>query len=237
MKIVIKVGTSTLFNGGLREPVVDELVKTIAELRDSGHYVVLVSSGAISVGCHRLGIPERPKKLPHKQAAAAVGQSLLMAIYEEKFKKHGKPIGQVLLTKNCLDNDEKYQHTVNTFAALHELGIVPIVNENDTVAVDEIVVGDNDTLSAYVANIINADLLILLSDVDGFMINGVVIGEITCLADVWEHAGDGRCGGMITKLRAAEIANAKTIIMMGSNPKQIHDVMGGKQIGTLINLG
>jgi len=240
-KIVIKVGTSTLTKcgGELNIGYIEKLVATICELRDMGKQVVLVTSGAIAVGVKRLGLPQRPTDISQKQSCAAVGQCLLMAVYDRFFRNHNQVIGQVLITKDCIDNEKKHVNAINAFSALLNMGVIPIVNENDTVAIDEIVVGDNDTLAAYVANMIDADLLILLTDVDGFYDeNGKIFSEITeTTPEIKSLAKGGNgAGGMTTKLIAAEISNAKTIIMNGEKPNQIHDAIKGGQIGTYFNI-
>ena len=246
-KIVIKVGTSTIQNGELNLQVIENLVKTICELKRQGKQIVLVTSGAIGVGMARLGLKSRPTEIAKKQALASVGQSLLMGVYDKFFQKHNQAIGQVLLTKDCVDNEKRFANAVNTFNALLNMGVVPVVNENDTVAIDEIVVGDNDTLSAYVSNIISADLLIILSDIDGFydcFPSGKIFDEINTLtADMKKCAGgagtENGTGGMATKLKAVEIAhrsNTKTILMKGDDPTKILCVIKGERHGTYFNL-
>lgn len=168
-KIIIKIGTNTLTQdkGNLFFDFVRKLAKVVCELKKQGKQIIIVSSGAIGVGMSKLGFEKRPKEIAEKQACASVGQSLLMCAYDKHFSKHGVAVGQLLLTKDCVTDTTKRTNAVNTFNTLLKMGVVPIVNENDSVAVDEIKFGDNDTLSAHVANLVGADLLILLTDVDG----------------------------------------------------------------------
>jgi len=245
-RIVIKVGTSTITHecGNLNMDIIGRLMRVLCDLKKQGKWVVLVTSGAIGVGVARLGLDKRPTEIPMKQAAAAVGQCLLMGVYDKFASGAGVAVGQVLLTQDCIDSKRKYQHAINTFEALKKLGVIAVVNENDTVAVDEIVVGDNDTLSAYVANIIEADLLVLLSDVEGFLIDGKVVPEITCIDDnIKGHAGGAGTtkgtGGMMTKLQAVSIASkskTKTVITSGKNPENIMKMIEGERVGTIFNL-
>lgn len=249
MRIVIKVGTSTLAHstGRLNIRRVDELVKVMSDLKNSGHEVILVSSGAIGMGSGKLSLKEKPSDIPTKQAAAAVGQCELMYTYDKLFSEYNHTVAQILLTGSDFKNDERHNNFSNTMMRLLELDVLPIINENDTVATDEISVGDNDTLSALVAESINADLLILLSDIDGLYTadphkcsDAKLIPEIRELTpEIMALGGDaGSClgtGGMKTKLHAAEICTANgtdMIITNGQNPNILYDIADGKSVGT-----
>lgn len=255
-RIVVKVGTSTLTyeNGKINLSRIDKLARVLSDLMNQDKEVVLVTSGAIGVGVGKLKLKEKPKTVREKQAVAAVGQCELMHIYSKFFSEYGHIVGQILLTRDVVDDDHRRQNVINTFETLLEKGIVPIVNENDSVAIDEIeygenrIFGDNDTLSAIVAKLICADLLIILSDIDGFydcdprknscshLIS--VVTEITpeiekCAGGVGSKRGTG---GMVTKLSAAKIATSSGIPMVlanGSNPDIILDILDGKEKGTV----
>ena len=249
-RIIVKVGTSTLTydTGKLNLKRMECLVRVISDLKNQGRDVILVSSGAIGVGVGKLGLRERPQSTREKQAIAAVGQCELMFLYDKLFSEYGHIIGQILLTKDVVEDEQRKQNAINTFNTLLELGIIPIVNENDTVAVEEIEFGDNDTLSAVVAKLVNAHLLVILSDIDGLYdadprINGnakvipivsEINNEIRLLAG---GAGSNRgVGGMVTKISAAEIAcaaGANMIIANGEDPRILYDIFEGKQVGTL----
>ncbi len=250
-RVVIKVGTSTLTHpsGQLNIRHVEELVKVIADIKNSGVEIVLVTSGAIGLGAARLGFKERPKDTPTKQACAAVGQCELMNIYEKQFNEYGIIAAQVLLTKFVL-TDERKENVINSLGRLIECGAIPIVNENDVVAIDELEleVGENDSLAAIVAVITKADTLIIMSDIDGLYecdpkINSdaKLISRINEISDdLLEMAGGAASGlgtgGMATKLRAARIALSENIDMMiinGKRPTNLYDVFDGKKIGTL----
>lgn len=251
-RIVIKVGTSTLTKetGELNTKLMQELASTIAKLKSQRKQVILVTSGSIGVGCAKLNFTKRPTLIPEKQAVAAVGQSLLMAVYDKYFSVHNLAVGQILITKDCIDHTCRYGNAINTLNSLLNLGVVPIVNENDTVAVDEIIFGDNDILSAHVATMINANLLIILSDIDGLYAkdpsepDAVLISEVTKITDtIKENAGGSRStygtGGMETKLEAAVIAarnGTKTAIMNGENPVKLENFLNGEVIGTYFDL-
>lgn len=249
-RIVIKVGTSTITheNGLLNFDRIDKIARQLADLHNQGKEVVLVTSGAIGVGVGKLGLKERPTTIPEKQAAAAIGQGILLHIYEKFFSEYGQIVAQILLTKDDITNKTRYTNAKNTFHQLLIQGVIPIVNENDAIATHEIKFGDNDTLSALVAGFIEADLLILLSDIDGLydvdpknnpsakLLH--YIPEIT--DDVVALAGDAGTkqgtGGMITKLKAAKIAsaaNTSMIIANGSNDNVIKEILSYKDIGTL----
>jgi glutamate 5-kinase len=250
--IVVKVGTSSLTAsaGRLALGTIGMLVQTLSELQRSGERVILVSSGAVGVGCARLGLAERPTEIAQKQAAAAIGQGRLMRIYDDLFAQVDCPIAQVLLTRNDLSVRRSHLNINNTFQALLDWGVIPIVNENDTVAVDELKFGDNDTLSARVASLVNADWLFLLTDVDRLYSADprqvpdaqpiAVVEKLSDLAAAGVKTGDPGSrwgtGGMVTKIMAAEIATAagvKTVITNGSHPDNIRRVLAGESVGTL----
>ena len=246
MKIVVKVGTSTLAHktGNLNIRHVEELTKVISDLKNAGHEIVLVSSGAIGMGVAKLSLSEKPKDIPTKQAAAAVGQCELMYVYDKLFSEYNHTVAQILLTGSDFTNEERHNNFENTINRLLELGALPIINENDTVSTDEIKVGDNDTLSSLVAVSVKADLLVLLSDIDGLYSsdpridkNATLIKEVRGITDeIRALAGsEGSAlgtGGMITKLNAAKICNdngCDMIIANGSNPAVLYDIIDGKQ--------
>ena len=249
--IVIKIGTSSLTRpetGNLALSTISTLIETIVELKANNHQVILVSSGAVGVGCARLNLTERPRNINQKQAIAAVGQGRLMRIYDDLFSSLDQPIAQILLTRGDLIRRNSYVNVSNTFTALLELGVVPIVNENDTVATDELKFGDNDTLSALVASLVKADWLFLLTDVDKLYsadprvepsakpIDLVNSGEFSQLeVDVGGSGSGWGTGGMVTKLKAAKIASGAgvtTVITNGKNPLNIVKIMNGENIGT-----
>ena len=251
-RIVVKVGTSTLTHesGRLNLRRIEQLVKVLCDLSNSGKEVVLVSSGAIGVGVGKLGLKKRPSLTREKQAVAAVGQCELMFIYDKMFGEYNHNIAQVLLTKYSIDTDFKRHYAVNTLETLIEMGIIPIVNENDTCAIDELDgenFGDNDNLSAIVADLVSADTLIMLTDIDGLYTSNPrtnadavkidVVDEITDeIRTMAGGSGSARgTGGMITKIQASEFATSKGIecvIMNGENPKRLYDLMEGKAVGT-----
>jgi glutamate 5-kinase len=255
-RVVVKVGTSTLTydTGKVNFPRIDKLAMALSDLVNQGREVVLVTSGAIGVGVGKLKLAGKPKTVREKQAVAAVGQCELMHIYSKFFSEYGHTVGQILLTRDVVENPHTRQNVINTFETLLERGIVPIVNENDSVSIDEIeygearVFGDNDTLSAIVAELVNADLLVILSDIDGFYDGDPrkskcpkllsVIHEITpeiekCAGGAGTRRGTG---GMVTKLAAARIAMANGTAMVlasGGRPEAILDIVAGGDIGTL----
>ena len=248
--IVVKIGTSSLTrpeNGQLALATLGRLVETLCQLRREGHQVVLVSSGAIGVGCARLSITQRPKSIALKQAIAAVGQGRLMRIYDDFFTALSQPIAQVLLTRSDLAQRSRYVNSYRTFRQLLQLGIIPIVNENDTVAIDEIKFGDNDTLSALVASLIGADYLFLLTDVDRLYSADprqdptakpiARVEQISQLrADIGAAGSIWGTGGMSTKIDAARIATAsgvRTVITQGKTPENVAKVLAGEAVGTL----
>ena len=249
MRIVIKIGTSTLAHptGHLNIRLVDELCKTISDIKNAGHQVILVSSGAIGMGVGKLGLLERPKDIPTKQAAAAVGQCELMYTYDKLFGEYNHTVAQLLITGEDIRTNQRHENFSNTLNRLLELGALPIINENDTVSTDEIVIGDNDTLAAYVAESVNAELLILLSDINGLYTadphkdpNAKLIPVIESLTDeIYALAGSSSTkqgtGGMVTKLRAAAIATeagCDMVIANGKNPEGLYDILDGKAVGT-----
>lgn len=249
--LVIKIGTSSLTrpeSGQLALSTIAALVETASALTRQGHRVVLVSSGAVGVGCSRLGLTERPKKMALKQAIAAVGQGRLMRTYDDLFSSLQQPIAQVLLTRRELIERNAYVNAYNTFQALFELGVIAIVNENDTVAIEELKFGDNDTLSALVASLVEADWLFLLTDVDRLYSSDprldpqarpialVKASELDQLQATTNTTGSAwGTGGMETKITAARIATGsgvRTVITHGQRPQQILDILQGATIGT-----
>ena len=249
MRVTVKVGTSTLTHstGNLNIRRMESLVKVLSDLKNAGHEIVLVSSGAIAMGVGKLPIHEKPKDIPGKQAAAAVGQCELMYTYDRLFTKYNHVVGQILLTKEDFEVEERRSNLENTLFKLLEFGALPIINENDTISTAEIAVGDNDTLSAIVARAAKSDLLILLSDIDGLYTadphkhpEATLIHEVKEITeDVIALAGgagsDFGTGGMATKLSAAKIATEAgmdMVIANGANPSILYDIVDGKQTGT-----
>ena len=249
MRIVVKVGTSTLARptGRLNIRHVEELVKVLSDLKNAGHEMILVSSGAIGMGVGKLNLPGKPADMPTKQAAAAVGQCELMYTYDRLFAQYNHTVAQILLTGEDIDHEDRRQNFENTMFRLLELGALPIINENDTIATAEIKVGDNDTLGGIVACCVKADLLVLLSDIEGLYTadprkdpNATLISvveEVT--ADIEALAGGAGSslgtGGMATKLRAAKMVTAAgcdMIIANGENPNYLYDIVDGKPTGT-----
>ena len=250
MRIVVKVGTSTLAHptGHLNIRRVEELCKVLSDIKNAGHEVILVSSGAIGMGVGKLGLRERPKDIPTKQAAAAVGQCELMYIYDKLFSEYHHTVAQLLITGEDIANEQRHLNFSNTLNRLLELAALPIINENDTVATNEIVIGDNDTLAAIVAESVNADLLVLLSDIDGLYTadphsnpDAKLLPKITLIDDsVLALAGVSSTtqgtGGMVTKLQAAQICmgcGCAMIIANGRNPQNLYDILQGKPVGTM----
>ena len=248
-RIVVKVGTSSLTypNGALSIRRIELLVKVLADLKNSGKEIVLVSSGAIGVGVGELGLRERPSDTPTKQACAAVGQCELMYIYDKLFAEHRHKVAQVLLTQDTIKDDYRKTNVTNTFERLLELGVVPIVNENDTVSVEEIEFGDNDTLSAIVGKLCNTQLLVILSDIDGLYDkdphrypDAKMIPYVPSVTQEIRELAGGRgsslgTGGMVTKLNAAELANGygfPMVILNGQEPEALYDLFDGKTVGT-----
>ena len=253
MRIVVKVGTSTLAHatGRLNIQRMERLCRVLSDLKNAGHEIILVSSGAIGMGVGKLNLPGRPADMPSKQAAAAVGQCELMYTYDKQFTEYSHTVAQLLLTGEDIKSEQRSRNVRNTLTRLLELGALPIINENDAVATDEIgvenTIGENDSLSAIVAAAIGADLLVLLSDIDGLydkdprrhpdarLIPTVerVDDELFTLAED-SSTGLGT-GGMITKLRAAAIATeagCEMVIANGSKPEVLYDIAAGRPAGT-----
>lgn len=250
-RIVVKVGTSTLAHktGLMNIQRVERLVKVLADLKNSGKEIILVSSGAIGVGAGKMGLRSRPSDTPAKQACAAIGQCELMYCYDKYFSEYNHVVAQVLLTRDIIDSPARKENVVNTFRNLLNFGVIPVINENDTVSVEEIEFGDNDTLSAIVGSLAGADLLVILSDIDGVFDgnprtnpDAKLIPRIPAITDkVRALAGDRGStlgtGGMITKLTAAQIgldAGFPTVIMNGSTPELLYDLFDGRPVGTWI---
>ena len=249
MRIVVKVGTSTLAHSTGRMNIrhVEDLVKVLSDLKNAGHEMILVSSGAIGMGVGKLNLPGKPSDMPTKQAAAAVGQCELMYTYDRLFLQYNHTVAQILLTGEDVDHSERRENFENTMERLLELGALPVINENDTVATAEIKVGDNDTLGAIVARCVKADLLVLLSDIEGLYtadprkdpsaklipVVEEVTPEIEALAG---GVGSGLAtGGMATKLRAAKMVaevGCDMIITNGEHPEVLYDIAEGRAVGT-----
>ena len=254
-RIVVKVGTSTLTHetGSLNLRSMEHLVRVLSDLSGNGYEIILVTSGAIAVGTAKLGLAERPQELRMKQAAAAVGQCRMMHIYDKLFAEYNRSTAQILLTGSDVEDPERASHLHSTFSALLEMGVIPVVNENDSVSSAEIetgrhkVLGDNDTLSAIVAKLCQADLLILCSDIDGLYDadpkthpDAKLLHRVTALTpEILEMAGGAGTwrgtGGMATKLSAAQIAMSSgcdMVITNGSCPENLYDIAAGSEIGT-----
>lgn len=254
-RLVIKVGTSTLLRagGGVNLREMDALARVLSDLKNMGYQVILVSSGAIGVGAGKLGMKERPRELRFKQATAAVGQCELMHLYDKLFGEYGQTVAQILLTDEDVDHPDRADHLSGTFEALLEMGCIPVVNENDSVSASEIetgqkkVLGDNDTLSAIVAGLCRADLLVLLTDIDGLYDadprkdpNARLIHRVEAITPEIEALGGGGgsqwgTGGMATKLTAAKRAMSHGIDMVIANSgdlNALYDIVEGKEVGT-----
>ena len=249
MRIVVKLGTSTLAHatGHLNIRRVEEICKVISDIKNAGDEVIMVSSGAIGMGVGKLSLKSKPTDIPTKQAAAAVGQCELMYTYDKLFSEYNHTVAQLLMTGADLKTEERHQNFSNTINRLLELGAIPIINENDTVATEEIVIGDNDTLAAIVAESIKADVLVLFSDIDGLYTadphkceDAELISEVNVIDDSIMALAGGKgtalgTGGMVTKLEAAKICMAcgcDMIITNGANPTSLYDVVEGKTVGT-----
>ena len=249
MRIVVKVGTSTLAHpsGLINIRRVEELCTVMSDLKNAGHDIILVTSGAIGMGAGKLQLSERPRDVAAKQAAAAVGQCELMYTYDKLFSEYNHTVAQLLMTGSDFENEERHINFKNTMDKLLEFKALPIINENDTVATEEIKVGDNDTLSAMVAVNVSADLLILLSDIDGLFTadphtdpNAKLISVVSEINDdILALGGDEGSafgtGGMRTKLHAAQICTEKNcdmIIANGEKPDILYDIVDGKAVGT-----
>ena len=249
MRIVVKVGTSTLAHstGCLNIRHVEELCKVLSDLKNAGHEVILVSSGAIGMGVGKLSLSEKPVDMPTKQAAAAIGQCELMYVYDKLFSEYNHTVAQILLTGLDLEDPTRYRNIKNTIDRLLELKVLPVINENDTVNTDEISVGDNDTLGAIVSVSMHADMLVLLSDIDGLYTcdphknpDAELISVIEEITPEIEALGGGSgsllgTGGMATKLSAAKKCTANgtdVVIANGANPYVLYDIIDGKAAGT-----
>ncbi|MBO4343871.1 MAG: glutamate 5-kinase [Clostridia bacterium] len=249
MRIVVKVGTSTIAypTGNMNIRHMENLCKVLSDIKNAGNEVILVSSGAVGMGMGKLSLKKRPKLLSLKQAVASVGQCELMYTYDKLFSEHNHTVAQILLTADDVNNKERCKNYTNTINKLFELGVLPIINENDTVATSELLIGDNDTLAAAVAKTVNADILILLSDIDGLYTadpsknkKAKLIKEIKEITPEIEALAGGSgsnvgTGGMVTKINAAKTVNAvgcDMIIANGKTPELLYDVIEGKSVGT-----
>ena len=249
-RIVVKLGTSTLTHntGHLNLRRIEKLVKVLSDMQNSGIQVILVSSGAVSAGVAKVGFGQKPTEMADKQAMAAIGQSELMKLYDRLFSDYGHTVAQILMTKDILSNPARREAAENTFNRLLEMRCIPIVNENDVISTYELEFGDNDTLSAYIAKLVEAELLVILSDIDGLYDSNPQVNSDAKLIPVVEKvdesvyaiaggAGSRRgTGGMVTKLKAAEIVNPAGIDMIitnGAYPERVYDIFDGKQTGTL----
>lgn len=250
-RIVIKVGTSTLAHaesGKLNLYKIEHLVREITDLHNAGKEIIFVSSGAIAAGMNKLGIKTKPQTIPENQALAAIGQGVLMHIYEKFFAEYGQTIGQVLLTKENAVDEHARENSRNSLNAILDMGVIPVINENDAVGVDEIRIGDNDNLSAIVAAMVNAEVLIILSDIDGLydgnpkLDNSArLIDEVTEIdAEIERIAGGAGTtlgtGGMFTKIQAAKLATANGVSMLiinGATNGNLRRVLNGENIGTI----
>jgi len=250
-RIVVKVGSSILASveKGLQYEVFSHLTKEISDLKRQGYEIILVSSGAIAAGMEKLGYKTRPQAITQKQATAAVGQTRLMNIYENYFSRYQQMVAQVLLTHDDLSHRHRFLNARNTLLTLLELGIIPIINENDTVVVDEIKFGDNDNLSALITNLVGADLLIILTDIEGLCdsdprvnpnarcISLVEDIDVDMKGIVGETKSEMSVGGMISKIQAAKKASRfgiPTVVARGTRDGILHQILKGKEIGTLI---
>ncbi|KRQ87860.1 Glutamate 5-kinase [Caloramator mitchellensis] len=249
-RVVIKIGSSTLThsNGLPNYDMMEKLIRQIADLKNAGYEIIIVTSGAIGAGMAKLKLKQRPKTIPEKQACAAVGQGLLMHIYEKIFSEYGIIVGQILLTREDINNRIRFLNARNSIFSLLKNGIVPIINENDAVAVDEIKIGDNDTLSALVSILVEGDLLIILSDIEGLYNKNPLIypdAELISTVESIDESiiniagGAGSklgTGGMATKIEAAKIALSSGISMIiakGSNDRVLYRILKGENIGTI----
>lgn len=249
MKVVVKVGTSTLAHatGRLNIRHIEELCKVLSDLKNAGHQIILVSSGAIGMGVGKLFLSARPDDMPTKQAAASVGQCELMYTYDKLFTEYNHTVGQILITGEDVEHPERSVNLKNTLSRLLELGVLPVVNENDTVSTTEIALGDNDTLAAILARSVKADLLVLLSDIEGLFTADPRKNPDAKLLEVVEQitpeiealaGGKGSSlgtGGMATKIRAARIATEAGLDMVianGAAPALLYDILDGKPVGT-----
>lgn len=248
-RIVIKIGTASLSfpNGRLNFQRIERLVRVLSSIHNMGKDVILVSSGAIAAGAGRLGLKSKPADLASKQALAALGQAELIKIYQKFFEEYNQTVAQILLTRDVMTIPIRNKNARNTLRTLLDMNIIPIINENDTIATEEIEFGDNDTLSAYVATLIEADLLIMLSDIDGLYSadpktdnTAEIIHSVHYIDEKIEELAKGAStnfstGGMITKISAAKLCmkdNIDTIITNGASPEIIYDILDGEKVGT-----
>ena len=253
MRIVVKVGTSTLAHTGGRLNIrrTGDFCRVLSDLKNSGHEIVLVSSGAIGMGVGKLGLTSRPKEMSSKQAAAAVGQCELMYVYDRLFAEYNHTVGQLLLTAEDISDEKHAKNIRNTLEKLLSYQVIPVINENDAVATDEIgietTIGENDTLSAITAKLVHADMLVMLSDIDGLYSADPrthpeaefipVVSDMSSLSVSADGAGSSLgSGGMNTKMKAAEVvtgAGIDMVIMNGRKPELLYDLLEGKSVGTL----
>ncbi|MCD8285728.1 MAG: glutamate 5-kinase [Clostridia bacterium] len=248
MRLVVKVGTSSLTHGTGKVNIkrVEELCKVLSDIKNAGHELIFVSSGAIAMGVSKLGLPGRPSDDTTKQAAAAVGQVELMYAYDRAFAEYNHTVAQILITAEDIKFEARRAYFTNTISKLIELGVIPVINENDTVSTKELTVGDNDTLAAVVATNIGADLVILLSDIEGMYTgdphkdpNAKLLTEVTDISEI-EHMAGGTVtalgtGGMASKITAAKMCNEAgidMIIMNGAYPEKLYEAVEGKPVGT-----
>ncbi|MBR5914619.1 MAG: glutamate 5-kinase [Selenomonadaceae bacterium] len=252
-RIVVKVGTSTLTygehgNSKLNLYRIEHLVRELSDLHNAGREIILVTSGAIAAGIGKLGLSEKPKTIPENQALAAIGQGVLMHIYEKFFAEYGQTMAQLLLTKDTAADEHARENSRNSLKTLLKMGVIPVINENDAVSTDEIRIGDNDNLSAMVAEMINAEVLIILSDIDGLYdgnpkvdANAKLIHEVAEITPEIESMAGGAgtklgIGGMFTKIQAAKIAAKNGIIMLIVNGQEVGNLrraLNGEEIGTI----
>ncbi len=249
MRVVIKIGTSTLAHstGRINIRRVEELCKVLSDIKNAGNEIILVSSGAIGMGVGKLSLSGKPTDIPTKQAAAAVGQCELMYVYDKLFSEYNHAVAQILITGDDIEHIDRKTNFENTMRRLLELGVLPIINENDSISTAEIEIGDNDTLGAIVATTVNADLLIILSDIDGLFTadphadcNAKLLHRVEKITPEIEAmiGGAGSClgtGGMITKIKAAKMTTGSGIDMVianGKDPDILYDILEGKEIGT-----
>lgn len=254
-RIIVKIGTSSLTyeNGEINLNKMEKLARVLTDLMHQGKEVILVTSGAIGIGARRIGLHKRPVELEMKQATAAIGQAILMQIYEKFFAEYNQVVAQVLLTKDVIEDPIKNQNAKNTLFALLRLGVIPIINENDCISTTQIEgyrFGDNDTLSAMVAQLVDADLLILLTDIDGLYTDNpkdhpeaTLISQIDEITQAIKNLGKDShskfgTGGMTTKITAAQIAMANgthTVVALGEHIDIVYDILDGKEVGTWFN--
>ena len=248
-RIVVKVGTSTLTydTGKMNLKRIDMIARVLSDLHNQGKEIILVSSGAVGIAVGKLGLLEKPKETSKKQAIAAVGQCELMYLYDKMFSEYNNTVAQILLTKDDIVIPRRKRNIQNTFCTLMEMGIIPIVNENDTISTDEIEIGDNDILSAVVADLVDADLLVLFSDIDGLYDHDPhtfseaklipMVFDVDSVRGIAGGAGTNRgTGGMVTKLNAAEVATNAGIHMIITNGNDIfklYNILEGEAVGTI----